>query len=253
MATTPSSTVIKAFKVLELFRDNPLMGAGDCARLLDIPRASAYRMLISLKHAGVLESTESGQYRVGLRLFELGYLAPQRRRLFDHAYLPMEELVTKTNLPAHLGVRDGLELLYLLKLHHSPDRAEARAGQRSPLHACALAKVLLAHAPADIIRQVIDQGLVRYTPYTIRSAEQLLTQLGEIRQTGFGYEQEETQLGLVGLARAIRGRTGEVVAAVGIAAPAERYPGSLDRFKVLLTRAADQIEHSIGVQAVGAG
>lgn len=252
MPTSPSSTVIKAFKVLELFRDHPLIGAGDCARLLDIPRASAYRMLISLKEAGVVESTPSGQYRLGLRLFELGYLAPQRRRLFDHSYLPMEKLVTTTRLPAHLGVRDDLELLYLLKVHHSPDRAATRAGQRSPLYSSALGKVLLAHAPDETVDQVVRQGMARLTPYTIRSGDQLLGELAGIRLTGFGHDREEGQLGLVCMARAIRARTGDVVAALSLPAPAERYPSGVDCFKPMLLRAADEIERSLGLRAAQA-
>jgi DNA-binding IclR family transcriptional regulator len=76
MATVPSSTVLKAFQVLELFAERPLLGAAEAARMLGVPRASVHRLLVTLKAAGVAESTAHGQYRLGLRLFELGSLAP---------------------------------------------------------------------------------------------------------------------------------------------------------------------------------
>lgn len=79
MATPPSTTVLKAFELLDLFTERSLLGAGEAARLLGAPRASAHRLLVTLRAAGVLESNEQGQYRLGLRLFELGSYSAERR------------------------------------------------------------------------------------------------------------------------------------------------------------------------------
>jgi len=51
MATVPSSTVLKAFQVLELFAERPLLGAAEAARMLGVPRASVHRLLVTLKAA----------------------------------------------------------------------------------------------------------------------------------------------------------------------------------------------------------
>lgn len=159
--------------MLALFRSRPLIGAAECARLLDMPPASAHRMLVSLAAAGALEVTAKGQYRLTLRMFELGYHVPYQRWLFDAAYLPMESLITRTGLSAHFAVRDDAELVYLVKLRHAPDRTRARAGERNSLHATAIGKVLLAHTPPDVVNDVLSKRPARFTPYTITMSGQL--------------------------------------------------------------------------------
>lgn len=246
MATAPSTTVLKAFQVLELFAERSLLGAGDAARLLGAPRASAHRLLVTLKAAGVLESTDHGQYRLGLRLFELGSFAPLRQRLHDESMLPLEQLVAQVRLPVHLGVRDGTDVLYLEKVHHREADVPARVGQRGPLHATALGKVLLASAPEEILQRVIGAPLPRFTPRTITTPAQLHRDLAEIRSTGVAYEREESRAGLVAVGTRIRNHTGKAIAAIAIPAPACHYGAKLHVLERPLLRAAAEIERRLG-------
>ncbi|MGH2601934.1 MAG: IclR family transcriptional regulator [Dehalococcoidia bacterium] len=245
MATATSSTVVKAFQVLRLFRAHPLLGAGECARILGMPRASAHRMLVSLKKAGALEVTPRGQYRLTLQMFEIGHHVPRQRWLFEAAYLPMEELVTKTGLSAHLAVRDGLELVYIVKLRHAPDRTRARAGERNWLHATALGKVLLAHAPEEIVGELVQQGVFPCTPHTIVTRQQLYRQLERARSEGFAYDFEERTIGLVSIAVPVCDPRGHVVASLSVLAPAEKYRPRLDQFKPVLSGTRRQIEQQL--------
>lgn len=260
MPTATSSTVAKAFRVLALFRTRPLLGAAECARLLDMPRASAHRMLVSLAQAGALEATPKGQYRLTLRMFELGQHVPFQRRLFDAAYLPMEALVTKTGLSAHFAVRDGLELVYFVKLRHAPDRTRAHSGQRNSLHATAIGKVLLAHAPDDVVEQLLSQPLHRFTSYTISTPEQLRDQLRRVREEGFAYDREERTVGLVSIATAVYDPRGNGAAANGagsreaggggpaalsLLAPVEKYRQRLETLKHDLAATKRTIEANL--------
>ncbi|MPZ89201.1 MAG: helix-turn-helix domain-containing protein, partial [Nitriliruptorales bacterium] len=231
--------------VLELFVTRPLIGAAECARILGVPRASAHRMLVSLTEAGALEPTARGQYRLTLKMFELGQHVPFQRWLFDAAYLPMEALVSRTRLASHFAVRDRMDLVYIVKLRHWPDRTRARPGQRNSLHATALGKVLLAHAPSEIVDERISQGLYRFTQYTIATRERLLEQLETIRSQGFAYDREERTIGLVSIAAPIRGRRGQVLASLSLLGPVERYRQSLDQLRGDLTVTQQEIEASL--------
>ena len=245
MATATSSTVVKAFHVLTLFRSRPLLGAAECARLLGMPRASAHRMLVSLAQAGALEVTPKGQYRLTLRMFELGQHVPYQRWLFDAAYLPMEALVSKTGLAAHFAVRDGVELVYFLKLRHAPDRTRARSGQRNSLHATAIGKVLLAHAPDDVLADVLAQGLHRFTSYTTTTQDGLREQLQRVREEGFAYDREERTIGLVSIATVITDPRGGGPAALSLLGPAEKYRPRLESLKPDLLAAKRAIEANL--------
>ena len=245
MATNSSSTVLKAFQVLDLFRDQPVVGAAECARILGMPRASAYRMLISLVEAGALELTPSGHYRLTLKMFELGLHVPRQRWLYDAAYLAMERLVSRTKLSAHLAVRDGLQLVYVAKLRHAPDRTSARAGERNWLHATAIGKVLLAYAPPQIIKDLLEEGLRPFTPHTITTREQLRDQLEQIRIEGCAYDREERTIGLVSVAVPIRDRGGETVASMSVLGPVETYRQRLDQLRDELIAARAEVERRL--------
>jgi DNA-binding IclR family transcriptional regulator len=247
MATNASSTVLKAFQVLDLFRDHPVVGAAECARLLGMPRASAYRMLISLVEAGVLEVTPSGHYRLTLKVFELGLHVPRQRWLYDAAYLAMERLVSRTRLSAHLAVREELQLVYVVNLRHAPDRTSARPGERNWLHATAIGKVLLAYASPDLIEDLFDAGLRPFTPNTITTRKRLREQLEVIRHEGCAYDREERTLGLVSVAVPIRDRGGETVAALSVLGPVETYRGRMDRMRDELFASRAEIERRLTV------
>lgn len=245
MATAPSTTVLKAFRILDLLRDRPQVGVAECARLLGLARPSAHRLLVSLTAAGALERTGSGQYQLALRIFELGAQVPFRRALYDQAHAPLQELVSTTHIPADLGVRDQIEVLQLLNISHDAERAHTRAGGRNPLYVTALGKMLLADAPVPVVQQILTGDLHPCTPYTVTSPPQLATQLDAIRRCGFAYEMEERQLGLVGLATAIHDRDGRVLAAISLSARSERYRHRLETLRQPLRRAADAIERNI--------
>ncbi|MBA2529343.1 MAG: IclR family transcriptional regulator [Euzebyales bacterium] len=245
MATAPSTTVLKAFRVLDLLRDRRQVGVAECARLLGLARPSAHRLLVSLTAAGALERTESGQYQLALRMFELGAQAPFRRSLYDQAHAPLQELVSATHLPADLGVRDQTEVLHLLKISHDAERAHTRAGGRNRLYATAMGKMLLADAPVRVIEQVLTGQLHPYTPYTVTAPAQLAAQVEMVRRSGFAYEMEERQIGLVGLATAIHDRDGRVLAAISVSGRSERYRPRIETLRQPLRRAADAIERNI--------
>jgi DNA-binding IclR family transcriptional regulator len=218
MSTPPSTTVLKAFQLLSLFRDRPLLGAGEAARLLGAPRASTHRLLVTLRLAGVLESTDDGQYRLGLRLFELGSFASLRRRLHDEAALPLEQLSAQVGLPVHLAVRDGTNILCLEKVYHGQTDAPLSVGQRAGLHDTAAGKLLLAFAPRAVVERYISEPMARLTPHTIVDPGRLLMELDRIRNRGLAVEREEFCLGVASVAAGVWYHTGKIIAAVSVSA-----------------------------------
>jgi citrate lyase subunit beta/citryl-CoA lyase len=73
--------VLKAFRVLDLFRAHRQVGVSQSAELLGITKANAHRLLVSLATAGALERTDSGQYRLSIWMFEVGAQVPLLRAL----------------------------------------------------------------------------------------------------------------------------------------------------------------------------
>lgn len=246
MTTPPSTTVLKAFDLLALFAERPLLGAGEAARLLGAPRASTHRLLVTLRVAGILESNDDGQYRLGLRLFELGSYAPLRRRLHDECARPLERLSAETSLPVHLAVRDGADLVYLEKVHDQRTDVPSRVGQRVPLHATAAGKVLLAHAPRTVVERYLCQPVVRYTPRTIVEPRRLAVELERVRSHGLAWEHEESCLGIASIATGIWNRTGKLVAAISVSAAQLSHGRRLKHVERPLLATAAEIQRRLG-------
>jgi DNA-binding IclR family transcriptional regulator len=246
MSTPPSTTVLKAFELLALFAERPLLGAGEAARLLGAPRASTHRLLVTLRAAGVLESNDSGQYRLGLRLFELGATAPLRRRLHESCLPTLERLSAEVGLPAYLAVRDGNDLVCLEKVQHRQVDVPIQVGQRRPLHSSAAGKVLLAHAPKTVVERYVTQEVDRPTPHTIVEPRRLLEELEQTRARGLAREREESWLGLASVAAGLRRHTGKVVAAIALTAPTLRDARRLRAVEGPLRTAAAAIDRQLG-------
>jgi DNA-binding IclR family transcriptional regulator len=179
--------------------------------------STTYRLVSELVDWGGLERVAGGGYRVGLRMWEIGSLAPRGETLREVASPFMHDLFEATQENVHLAVLDGTEVLYVEKLtgrHAVPVRT--RRGGRLPLHATAAGKVLLAYGPESLFRETVAAGLRRFTPHTIVAPGHLRRALTEIRRTGVAYAREEMTVGSHSVASAVLDADGGVVAALSV-------------------------------------
>jgi DNA-binding IclR family transcriptional regulator len=198
---------------------------------------------------GGLERVAGGGYRIGLRLWELGSLAPRGESLREVALPFMSDLYEATRENVHLAVLDGTEVLYVEKL--SGRRAmpvRTRRGGRLPLHATAAGKVLLAHAPESLFRETVAAGLRRYTAHTIIAPGHLRRALTDIRRSGIGYAREELTVGTLSVASAILDGEGDAVAALSVTLRSRR--GDLRRLGPAVHTAAISISRELQERAL---
>lgn len=211
------SVTARALSVLTAFdADHTRLTLTEIARAADIPLATAHRLLGELEDWGALQRDSDGRYSVGLRLWEIGLLAPVHARLRRVAMPFMQELHQSTGENVHLAVREGLEAVYVEKL---TGRRSApiisRSGGRLPLHTTGVGKVLLAYAPASVVHAYCEHPLSRPTPYTIVEPGRLGRELLGIRQREFAQTTEEMTLGSCSVAVPVR-VDGELVASLGL-------------------------------------
>ena len=202
-------------------------------------------MVAELVAWGALERVGRGRYRIGMRLWQLGSLAPEARTLRDVALAFLHDLLEVTHEVAHLVVRDGDKALYLERLMARPEvHVRSRVARRLPLYATGPGKILLAHAPDDVVRQVLAGPLPRLARNTIADRDLLDAALVAIRESGYCISREETTDGASSVAAPVRGPNGDVVAAISVVVPADRRdldlarPGGARRRRRHLPRAA---------------
>ncbi|WP_027935772.1 IclR family transcriptional regulator [Amycolatopsis sp. ATCC 39116] len=207
-------TVLDCFDVA-----HPALTLTEVATRSGLPISTARRLITELREWGGLERLDDGRYRIGMRLWTIGTLAPQQRGLREAALPYMHDLFQATQENLQLTVLEGTQALCIEKISSTkavPTRTEV--GGRLPLHATGVGKVFLAFSGKDLLRSVVEAGLARMTPHTITQPGRLAATLEEVRKTGVAYSYEEMTLGAVSVAAPILGLDGQVRAALGIVA-----------------------------------
>ena len=83
----------KTLDILETIKDQPAgVKLSDLARLVEMPKATVYRILATLESRGFLDRGLDGGYRMARKLFDLQQRAPIEQILNRVAQPKMEEL-----------------------------------------------------------------------------------------------------------------------------------------------------------------
>jgi DNA-binding IclR family transcriptional regulator len=85
-----------------------------------------------------------------------------------------------------------------------------------PLHCTGVGKVLLAYAPPELLDELLEAGLTRYTAHTVVTPGHLRRALAEVRRTGVAFAREEMTLGSTSVASPIFDAQGRVAAALAV-------------------------------------
>jgi DNA-binding IclR family transcriptional regulator len=216
----PKSVLERVFALLDCFTaEETDLTLAELASRTAIPKSTVHRLTSVLVEQRLLRRTDAG-FGLGIRLFELGELVGERRDLRDASLPFLEELFELTHETIHLGVLEGNEVLYFVKIvGYRAFPLPTRTGGRWPPHACALGKVLMAFGPADPLQILPSAGLKPLTPYTIIDPHRLLRELAIVRRAGSAIESEEAVLGNACVAAPIFDSAGHLVAAVSISGP----------------------------------
>ena len=240
-----AARLLTAFTALD--RD---LGVTELAGRLGLPKSSVHRLLTALAREGLVErGAGHGRYRLGLRLYELGSMAPARIDMHLLTVGPIDDLRARTGEAVHVAVLDGRDVVAVGR-RETPGmmRLAARLGVRHPAHATSAGKVLLAYLPlAERTALLSGQDLVALTSHTITDRARLEEELAKVRSRGWAECTHEHEMGIASVAAPVRDARGRVVAAIGIAGPASRLARDAVRRLALETvRTADSVSGALG-------
>lgn len=244
------SSVANSIRLTKAFSENEYeMGISALAARLGLAKSTVHRLATTLVEYDILEQNrETGKYRLGLALFELGTLVRRKMDVMSEAQAQIHALADLSGETVQLAILDHLSVLYIrIRESRQAVRMSTGLGSRAPAHCTSVGKALLAHQAPEVIQQVIDNGLRRHTPNTITEAPRLLEELASIRQKGYAIDDEEIESGLRCVAAPIRDHSGRVVAAISVAAPVQRMTKkNLQTTVPSVVAAADAISRRLG-------
>lgn len=219
----------KATRVLDVFTAaKPEWSLSDLSRHLAMPKGTVHHILASFKESGwIVQDPQTRMYRLGIRLWEMGWTAVRRIGLRDVPRSHLVKLCQDAGETVHLATIEPSDpdfVVYIDKVESDrPVRAYTTIGGRAPSHCVASGKVILAHDP-ELLRAVLSRKLRRYTAASITNAQELRREMQLTLKRGYSVNKEEYREEVVGLAAPIRNQKGQVFAAVGISGPAYRLP-----------------------------
>ncbi|GAA0901906.1 IclR family transcriptional regulator [Pseudonocardia zijingensis] len=213
----------RVLRVLAAFSaERPELGLTELSRRAHLPLSTTHRLVGELSEWGALERGTDGRYRVGLRLWEVGALAPRGLGLRESAMPFLEDLYEVTRQNVQLAVLDGTDVVFVERISgRGAVNVITRVGGRLPLHATGVGLVLLAYAPPELQEQVLASPLKRYTERTMCDPDELRRALAEVRRTGVAVSDRQIELISLSVAAPVRGVQDEVVAALSVVVPAE--------------------------------
>lgn len=244
------ATLLKGLTALEtLARLGRRCGISELMDELGLPKSNVHRTLATLSAAGFVDQDGDGKYGCTLKLFELGSLITDSIDVRESSIPAMERLSENTKEAVHLAVLDGAEVIYLNKIESpQPIRAYTRVGGRAPAHAVASGKALLAYQTFQYLHSQ-DFSYQEFTDNTIKTLEDLETQLTKIRELGHAVNQGEWRKEVGGVAAAIFDHENRPVAAIGVSGPMARIEQYLKSNTESVCEAAKEVSMLIGCSA----
>ena len=220
-ATRRVAAVERATAVLEELAADGELGTNELARRTGLNPSSVSRLLATLVHAGLAEHVEeTGRYRLGLRLVELGNAVLGRLDLRGVARGHLRELAEEAGETATLsapGDPDAITVDFVQSA--SSVQSVARVGRPSVAHATATGKVALAFGDA-----ALPPGRLRaFTGRTMVNRAELFREIERVREQGWARALGEREDDLNAVAAPVRGSRGELAAVLGIQGPASRF------------------------------
>jgi DNA-binding IclR family transcriptional regulator len=205
------------------------------ARELGINRTTLLRLLHTLESERFIEPRSEGPgWRIGIGLIGLTAQAFFSEDLVQTSVPVLGRLAETLSLSAHLGVLDGLEIVYLVRrVPNHTFASNIRIGSRLPAHAANMGRIILAHlAPERVDRLFAGAELKPVTPHTAVTPAQLHAQLDADRAAGLAWSDGNYEAGISSVAAAVFDATDTPVAALNVSGHPADFAGAARRAQI---------------------
>lgn len=229
--------------------EEPERGITEIAQILHLSKSTVHRVMTTLAEEGFVSKDElTHRYRLGLSVLSLGGILMSTLEIYREGQHLLEDLAHRFDESVHLAVLEGFHTVYVSKIESKhPVTILTHVGRKNPIHCTSSGKAILAFQRPDMIEEVIRRGLTRYTSTTMTDPDAFRTELAVIRDRGFAISENELREGVASIAVPIRDYTRDVVGAVNLVGPTQRFtPQKIQLFTKQLIAVGKQISTRLG-------
>lgn len=224
--TKTIASVSKAIRVIEYVAASKEAGVTEISRGLGYGVSATYHLLNTLREENILvQDKNTKKFKLALKLWQLGNLAYEQNHIADVIKPYLKKLRDLTGETANLTILDNNRTVYIAQ--EESDRLVrmfTKTGATAPLHCTGGGKTILAHKTKEVRDDIIEKiNLERFTKSTITDKEEFKKELDTIKENGYGFDNEERELGVSCIAAPIFDLSNNVIASISISGPSARF------------------------------
>lgn len=224
MVTTIQS-VERAARILLYVADNAGVQATEIATRFELSTPTAHHLLSTLVQEGLLRKDSARRYELGSASERIGEGVARQLRPPAELRHALSELARRTGESCYLTAwrGDRIRVIAVVEGEHAVRVSGLVVGYSDDIHARVGARVMLAHADADLRDWALSgYDYVPLTPNTVRNRSELDGALDLIRTSGVAHDREELRIGVHSISAPVW-LDGRVRAALSLTAPVERF------------------------------
>ena len=219
--STSNQSVDKMFSIIETMalRGSP-MRLNDIAEKSNVSTSTAMRILNALIANGyALQDEETSLYSLSYKFMWIGNSIQEKLSLNQLLHPYLKEITRRTGISCALALCNGTTLVYvdevvarqqMVRVHHY-------LGKPFPLYNTACGKVFLSSfTDAEFNMYVREETFKATTPRTLCTPDELRENIRQIREVGYGYNDEEVIPGMRCLAFPLFDSEGQIFAGISL-------------------------------------
>ncbi len=209
---------IKGLNVIKAFdHKNTSMTLSDVAKKVNITRASARRLLLTLESLGYIDHDENF-FSLTPKIIDLGYSYFASLPWTDLAHKNMKHVVDACKLSCSISVLDGSNIICIMRIPATRILNEGiHVGTRLPALYTSTGRLFMAHMKDEELYEYIGRSqLVQYTSKSITNHDELYEKIKSERTQAYQMVEEELEDGLLSIAVPIYGRNNKLIGAMNI-------------------------------------
>lgn len=226
------------------------LGLTEISEKVGLHKSTVHRLLFTLMVKSYVEQNEStNKYRLTLKLFELGSRKIEKMNIVTIARPILKELMEKTNEVIHLVVREGTEIVYIVKVEsQNPIRMYSKIGKRSQVYCTAVGRSMLAYmTDKEVLNIWENSNIEKLTEHTVTDFHKFKDSINAVKEKGYAIDEQENEIGIRCTAASILDYKGEVCGAISISGSIISFKEEkIERFSKLIIEYSTRISKELG-------
>lgn len=242
------SSVDHTLSLVELLAHHDEMTLAEIIRDSGYDKSSTFRMLYTLVQNQIVEKTDDGHYKLGIKLLYYASKVLQRQDTLTVAKPFMKILSQQLNMPILFGQLSGNRILTIhIEDEVAGPHVTGRMGMNASAHTTAMGRICLASMDDEARSAVLDTlHFKRYSDHSVLSRQELEPVLHEAQVNGYAMDIDDRYPGFGSIAVPLRDFNGTCVAALGIVSTTAEISNRKEGLISAMKDTASKVNEALG-------